>query len=88
MNKLREEDCARREAQWVSPGSFISPTITLTGKLPLQSNTFDLRAQYEKISGFAKRMEARQGSSIYPNILASSLRAEFSRRRKQSQGQP
>ncbi|VDB82974.1 unnamed protein product [Peniophora sp. CBMAI 1063] len=63
MNKLRDEDCARREAQW--------------------SNTFDLRAQYEKVTGFAKKMEARKGPSIYPNILASSLRMEFDRRRKQ-----
>ncbi|KZV64929.1 hypothetical protein PENSPDRAFT_690317 [Peniophora sp. CONT] len=67
MNKLRDEDCARREAQW--------------------SNTFDLRAQYEKVTGFAKRMEARQGPSVYPNILASSLRTEFIKRRKQGQGQ-
>lgn len=85
MNKLREEDCARREAQWVSGVSFTPLAMML--KISLQNNTFDLRAQYEKITGCAKKMETRQGPSIYPNILASSVRHEFNKRRKQGQGQ-
>ncbi|KAI0035776.1 hypothetical protein K488DRAFT_82809 [Vararia minispora EC-137] len=52
------------------------------------ANTFDLRAQYDKISSFAERLHNRRSPAVYPNILAASLRHERDRRKRREQGGP
>ncbi|PPQ93303.1 hypothetical protein CVT25_014432 [Psilocybe cyanescens] len=46
------------------------------------SHSFDLQAQFDKISQFEEKLRAERSSALYPNFLAAKWREKFEKERK------
>lgn len=73
LHRMRDEARAKRQQEAVSPiVVYISRLLT-----NLQTVSFNLAAQHDKIEAFTRRLEARRSPAIWPNTLAAKFKADM-----------
>jgi len=50
--------------------------------------TFDLQAQWDKISTFEETLKRQRSSVLFPNIFAAKFRDEYERNKRQKEKEP
>lgn len=79
---MRDEARAKRDEALVSrQGVSNSPK----SNHPIQCVTFDLQAQWDKISTFEDTLKQQRSSVLFPNIFAAKFRDEYERNKRQKE---
>lgn len=73
LHRMRDEARAKRQREAVRAVTIIFLRL-LTN---LQSVTFNLVAQHDKIEAFTNRLEARRSPALWPNTLAAKFKADM-----------